>query len=83
MYYVYGLYSPEYKKIYVGYTSDLEKRLYFHNNSMESHYTSRFRPWIIIYYEGLPEKKEAMMREKQLKTARGRQFIKSYIPKED
>jgi putative endonuclease len=83
MFYVYGLYSPGYKKIYIGYTSDLKKRLYFHNNPINTTYTFRFRPWIIIYSEELPDKKMAMIREKQLKTATGRRFIKSHIPKGD
>jgi len=80
MYYVYGLYSIKYKKIYIGFTSDLERRLFFHNNSINHGYTSRFRPWEIIYSEELPDKKSAMIREKQLKSARGRLFIKSFIP---
>jgi putative endonuclease len=80
MYYVYGLYSPEYKKIYVGFSSDLESRLFYHNNPVKNCYTSRYRPWIIIYTEALPDKRSAMHREKQLKTAKGRLFIKTFIP---
>jgi putative endonuclease len=80
MYYVYGLYSPEYKKIYIGFTSDLERRLFFHNNPINKGYTSKFRPWIIIYSEEQPDKKSAMQREKQLKSAKGRLFIKTFIP---
>jgi putative endonuclease len=81
MYFVYCLYSPGYKKIYVGYTSDLERRLYFHNNSTDRHHTLKFRPWIIIYSEEAVDKKAAMLREKQLKSAKGREFLKTYIPK--
>jgi len=80
MYYVYGLYSPEYKKFYIGFTSDLERRLFFHNNQEKKGYTSKFRPWIIIYSEEQPDKKSAMKREKQLKSAKGRLFIKTFIP---
>jgi len=81
MYFVYGLYSPGYKKIYVGFTSDLERRLFFHNNSINKGYTSRFRPWIVIYSEEQPDRRAAMRREKQLKSAKGRLFIKTFIPK--
>jgi putative endonuclease len=80
MYYVYCLYSIEYNKIYIGFTSDLERRLFFHNNSFDKHYTSKFRPWAVIYSEELPDKKSAMLREKQLKSAKGRLFVKSFIP---
>jgi putative endonuclease len=81
MYYVYGLYSPGYKKIYVGFTSDLDKRLYLHNNPINKTYTSRFRPWILIYSEEQPDKQSAMRRERQLKSAQGRLFIKTFIPR--
>jgi len=81
MYYVYGLYSPAYKKIYIGFTSDLENRLFLHNNPINNGYTSRFKPWIILYSEELYDKKTAILREKQLKSAKGRLFIKSFIPK--
>jgi putative endonuclease len=64
------LYSQVYDKIYVGFTSDLQRRLFFHNNRPGNSYTSRFRPWIIIYSEEQPDKKSAMCREKQLKSAR-------------
>jgi len=79
MYFVYGLYSPRYKRIYVGFTSNLGNRLYLHNNPINNTYTSRFRPWVLIYSEELPDKITAMKREKQLKSARGRLFIKSFI----
>jgi putative endonuclease len=81
MYHVYGLYSPGYNKIYIGFTSDLEQRLFLHNNPINNCYTSRFKPWIIIYSEECQYKKVAMSREKQLKSARGRLFIKSFIPR--
>jgi len=80
MYFVYGLYSPMYKRIYVGYTSNLENRLYQHNHPIENSYTSKYRPWVLIYSEELPDKKTAMKREKQLKSARGRLFLKTFIP---
>jgi putative endonuclease len=80
MFYVYALYSREYKKIYIGFTSDLEKRLFSHNNGLKNSYTSKFRPWSLIYSEEISDKKSALIREKQLKTAQGREYIKSLIP---
>jgi len=35
----------------------------------------KYRPWKVIYTEVFSEKPEAMKREKQLKTAKGREFI--------
>ncbi|WP_321370186.1 GIY-YIG nuclease family protein [uncultured Draconibacterium sp.] len=74
MHTVYALFSKDYNKIYIGITSDLEKRLFTHNN-LPKGWTAKFRPWIIIYTEEFDSKKEALQREKQLKSARGREFI--------
>jgi putative endonuclease len=38
-------------------------------------WTIKFRPWILIYKEEYELKVDAMKREKQLKSAKGREFI--------
>lgn len=58
----------------MGQTSDLQKRLIFHNEILENSYTSKYRPWQLIYTEKFESRSEAMKREKQLKTSRGRDF---------
>jgi putative endonuclease len=35
----------------------------------------KYRPWNLIHQEHFDTKREAMMREKQLKSAKGREFI--------
>ena len=43
-------------------------------------YTSQFDgEWIIIYKEQVENRKQALIREKQLKSYRGREFIKKHI----
>jgi putative endonuclease len=79
MFTVYVLYSKSYNKIYVGYTSNLEQRLLSHNSLGTKGYTLKYRPWELIYSENYTEKKEVMQREKQLKTAKGREFIWSLV----
>ena len=81
MYHVYALYSPSFEKIYIGYTSNLEERLRSHNHLSTKGYTLRYRPWKLIYTEDYQTKREAMAREKQLKSAKGREFIWSIINK--
>ena len=76
---VYALHSQKFNKIYIGYTSNLNQRLLSHNFKSKKGYTTKYRPWTIIYTEIIHGKTEAMKREKQLKSARGRQFIKSLI----
>lgn len=71
MYYTYVLYSPQHRKIYIGYTSDLAARLASHNSLATKGYTIRYRPWQLIYQEEFPTKAAAMQKERDFKTARG------------
>jgi putative endonuclease len=40
-------------------------------------WTIRFRPWVLVHQESFQSKAEAMRREKELKSARGREFIRT------
>ena len=78
---VYVLYSDAYKKIYIGYSSDLHARLESHNRLATKGFTVKFRPWTLIYTESFESKALAMKRERELKSAKGREFIrKNLIP---
>jgi len=82
MFIVYALYSSNYNKIYIGYTSNLVERYKSHNELSKKGWTIKYRPWIIIHQESFENKLEAILREKQLKSASGRNFIRSKIVKE-
>ncbi|HOO10877.1 MAG TPA: GIY-YIG nuclease family protein [Cyclobacteriaceae bacterium] len=77
MFHTYVLYSEAFNKIYIGHTSKLEARILSHNVLGTKGWTIRFRPWKLVYSEQFSSKKEAMAREKQLKSAQGRKFIRS------
>jgi putative endonuclease len=79
MFTVYALYSKGYNKIYIGFTSNLQQRLLSHNESGKKGFTIKYRPWQLIYKEAFEHKPDALKREKQLKTAAGRNFIWSVI----
>jgi putative endonuclease len=79
MYTVYVLFSKLHHKIYIGYTADLNQRLIAHNHPNNRAYTKRFQPWIVAYSEIAHSKTEALRREKQLKSAKGRAFIWNLI----
>lgn len=79
MFTVYVLHSPIFDQIYIGYTSDLDNRFRSHNELATKGHTIKYRPWIIAYTEGFPTKSEALIREKQLKSSNGRQFIRNII----
>ncbi len=75
MFKVYILYSPSFNKIYIGFTSDLDNRILSHNKLATKGHTIKYRPWVVAFYEDFETKAQAMKREKQLKTSRGRQFV--------
>jgi putative endonuclease len=79
MFKVYVLYSVTFDKIYIGYTSDIYNRILSHNELATKGYTLKYRPWKILLTEDFTTKAEAMKREKQLKSAKGREYIWSII----
>ena len=78
---IYVLYSFEHDKIYIGYTSHLMNRLYFHNNGHKGH-TRRYRPWSVVHVEFFQSKTDAKNREKMLKGSRGQDWIKSNLDRD-
>ena len=81
MYFVYAVHNQEAGKYYIGQTSNLDERLRMHNDHTFKSYTSRFEgEWKLIYKEMVSTRLEALKREKQLKSFRGREFIKTHIP---
>jgi putative endonuclease len=78
----YILYSKNHNTIYVGYSSDAESRSWFHNSVANKGWTKRYQPWIFVHKEDYSPKREAMAREKFLKSGKGREWIwKEIIPK--
>ncbi|MCA9371557.1 GIY-YIG nuclease family protein [Candidatus Woesebacteria bacterium] len=76
MYYVYILRSEKDHKLYTGYTTDVKKRIAFHNDGMNTSTRSR-RPLKLIYYEAYTSELDARRRERFLKS--GREVIKKQI----
>ena len=79
MYSVYVLHS-ETGVVYIGQTDNLEKRLAQHNSG-KSAYTNRCKHWELVYEEECPNRTEALKRERQLKSGRGRVFIQDLLRK--
>ncbi|MBU0731870.1 GIY-YIG nuclease family protein [Patescibacteria group bacterium] len=80
MYYVYILTSLKDKKLYIGYTSDLNRRIEEHVNGKVTS-TKHRRPIKLMCYEAYLSKKEAMKREKFLKSSDGKKDIRKRIEK--
>jgi putative endonuclease len=79
MYTVFILYSETHNKIYIGYTSNLIERFKSHNSLSDKGHTIRYRPWKVIYCEHFTNKADAMKREKELKSGKGRQWMHNQI----
>ena len=65
-YYVYLLRSKKNNKLYIGCTSNMEKRIKEHNKE-KNYYTRRILPVELIYAELYKSKKDAFEREQKLK----------------
>jgi len=64
---------------YVGFTKNLKQRIIDHNNK-KSPYTARIDgKWKLIYAEMYLNKKDALGREKFLKSGSGRKFLKKQL----
>jgi len=77
MYYTYVLQSKKDGSFYIGYTKQLQKRIRQHNSGKSS-YTSKHRPYKLVYYEKFNSKKETIEREKYLKSLKNiKMFLES------
>ena len=77
-FWVYIIESETTGKIYIGHTSDLERRLREHNDRKVSkrRYTRiQQGPWRLIHFKEMESRSDAMRREKYLKSGKGREWI--------
>jgi len=78
MFYTYILISKKDGKLYTGYSKNLKLRFKQHQDGkVES--TKNRRPLVLIYYEACLNQKDALHREKYLKTHYGKMFIKKRL----
>ena len=76
MYYtLYILKSQRFNKFYTGQTDNLERRIKEHNSGKVK-YTTLYMPWMLIYKEVFKNREDTVKREKYLKSAAGRRWLK-------
>lgn len=78
MYYVYILRSMKDQKLYTGYTNNLKARFKLHNQGKIDS-TMKRQPLELVYYEACLNQQDATHREKYLKTAWGKRYIKNRL----
>ncbi len=74
---VYVLEEKNLGKWYIGYTTNLSRRILEHNN--HKNFSTRFGKWRLIYAEYYLEKQDALGREKFLKSGSGYKFLKKQL----
>jgi putative endonuclease len=83
MFWAYAIYNKGRNKIYIGQTENLHQRLRRHNgllkNKRKSFTSKNSGLWEIVHTESFLTRSEAMHREKELKSYKGREFIKNLI----
>lgn len=83
MFWVYALANKNTDKIYIGQSENPDERLKWHNQEIKSNKRSYTKinkgPWKIFYREMCETRKHAKIREKQLKSAKGREFIRKEL----
>ena len=77
-YYIYVLYSLKDSRLYVGYTTDLKKRLIQHKEGLVTSTKHRL-PLKLIHYEYFINKEDAKTRERFLKSGFGRDQLKQAL----
>ena len=77
-YFTYALYSYSFSRLYIGQTNDVNCRLKQHNEGKVNS-TKPYKPYKLIYFEEHQSRKDAVRREKELKTSEGRRFLKKFI----
>ncbi len=83
MFDIYAIYNKAHNRIYIGQTHNIKERLELHNFHMfKNSYTARYSGnWELIYQEKVLDRKTALKREKQLKSYKGREFVRKFIPR--
>jgi len=78
MYYTYILLSKKDSKFYIGYSTDLRKRIEVHNKGWNKSTKGR-EPFKLLYYEAHTSSKDARRREKYFKTDKGKSTLRQML----
>ena len=77
MFFVYVLTSINHNRFYIGFTSNLSRRLREHNSG-KTKSTKGYAPWEMLFSETYDTREQARKREVYLKSGIGREYIKNW-----
>ncbi len=78
MFYLYVLHSLEDRGFYIGFSTDLRRRMSEHKKG--ALFATKYRgPSTLIYYEAYIDRQDAEGRERYLKSGNGRRFLRQQL----
>jgi putative endonuclease len=78
MFYVYVLHSLEDHGLYIGFSTNLKKRIAEHEHGAS--FATKYRgPWKLIYYEAYIDRHNAEGRERYLRSGSGGGFLRQQL----
>ena len=78
MYFVYTILSLKRNWIYVGLTNNVQRRIKEHNQGW-NHSTKAYAPFRLLFVENYSSRMDARKREKYLKSAAGKRWIRKTL----
>ncbi|MFA7114618.1 MAG: GIY-YIG nuclease family protein [Candidatus Omnitrophota bacterium] len=67
-------------KFYIGVTKEVQRRVKEHNGKCAKKWATRQKgEWTLVYSEKFRDKKTALLREKEIKKKKSREYIKKLI----
>jgi putative endonuclease len=78
MFYVYVFHSLEDHGLYIGFSTNLKKRIAEHEHGAS--FATKYRgPWKLIYYEAYIDRQDAEGRGRYLKSGSGHRFLRQQL----
>ena len=78
MHNVYVIKGEKDRRYYIGYTNDIKTRLAFHNTGKNGSTKNR-GPFSVVYLEEFKDRKEALARERKIKSYKGGNEFKKLL----
>ena len=74
---VYILISKSINRFYVGFTTNLEKRIHFHQNPEKNKFTYKANDWELFFTITCESKKQGLNIEKHIKNMKSKKYIEN------
>ncbi len=74
---VYILYSTKLDRFYIGFTTNFDVRMEFHNNPETRKFTAKANDWILFDKIECESKSQALSIEKHIKSMKSKTYIKN------